>query len=44
MKSAERASVHDEKRRTENGALGDATGGGVKGRETVITSDMEGAR
>ena len=42
--SAEGGSVHDEKQRTENGALGDATGGGVKGRETVITSDMEEAR
>ena len=37
--SAEGCSVHDEKQRTENGALGDATGGGVEGRESVITSD-----
>jgi len=41
--SAEGGSVHDKKHRTENGALGDATGG-VEGRESVITSDTEGAR
>jgi len=28
----------------ENGALGNATGGGIEGRESVITSDVEGAR
>ena len=42
--SAEGGSVHDENQRTENGALGDATGGGIEGRESVITSDTEGAR
>jgi len=42
--SAERGTVHDEKQRTENGALGDATGGGIEGRESVITSNTEGAR
>jgi len=42
--SAEGGSVHDKKQRTENGALGHATGGGVEGRESVITSDTEGAR
>ena len=30
--SAEEGSVHDKKQRTENGALGEATGGGVEGR------------
>jgi len=29
--SAERGSVHDKKQRTENGALGNTTGGGVEG-------------
>ena len=44
--SAEGGSVHDEKQRTENenGALGNATGGGTEARESVFTSDMEGAR
>ena len=42
--SAEGGSVHDKKQRTENGAMGEATGGGVEGRESVITSDTEGAR
>jgi len=42
--SAEGGSVHDENQRTENGALGDATGGGIEGRESVITSDTEAAR
>jgi len=42
--SAEGGSVHDKKQRTENGALGNATGGGVEGRESVITSETEGAR
>ena len=42
--SAEGGSVHDEKQRTENGALGDATGGGIEGRESVITSNREEAR
>jgi len=32
------------KQRTENGDLGHATGGGVEGRESVITSHTEGAR
>jgi len=41
--SAEGGSVHDKKQRTENEALGDATGRGV-GRKSVITSDAEGAR
>jgi len=35
--SAEGGSVHDEKQRTENGALVDATGGGIEGRESDIT-------
>jgi len=38
--SAEGGSVHEKKQRTNNGALGDATGGDVEGRESVITSDM----
>ena len=42
--STERCSVHDEKHGTEIGALGDTTGGGTQGRESVITSDTEGAR
>jgi len=42
--SAERGSVHDEKQGTENGALGNTTGGGTQGRKSVITSDTEGAR
>ena len=42
--SAEGGSVHDEKQRTENGALGNTTEGGIEGRESVITSDTEGAR
>jgi len=42
--SADGGSVHEEKQRTENSAFGDATGGGIKGRESVITSDTEGAR
>jgi len=42
--SAEGVSVHDKKQRTENGVLGDATGGSVEGRESVITSDTGGAR
>jgi len=29
---------------TENGALGNTAGGGILGRESVITSDTEGAR
>jgi len=36
--------MHDKKQRTKNGALGNATGGGIERRESVITSDMEGAR
>ena len=36
--------LHNEKQRTENGTLGDATGGCIQGRESVITSDAEGAR
>ena len=35
--------MYDKKQRTENGSLGNATGGGVDGGESVITSDMEGA-
>jgi len=35
---------HDEKQRNENGALRDTTGGSIQGRESVITSDTEGAR
>jgi len=42
--SVEGGNVHDKKQRTENGGLEDATGGGVEGRESVITSDTEGAR
>jgi len=42
--SAEGGSVHDVKQRTKNGALGDATGGGIEGRESVVTSDTEGSR
>ena len=42
--SAEGVSVHDKKQRTENGVLGDATGGSVEGRESVITSNTEGAK
>jgi len=42
--SAEGGSVHDKKQRSENRALGDATGGGIEGQESVITSDTEGAR
>jgi len=42
--SAERGSVHDEKQAAENGALENTTGGGTQGRESVITSDTEGAR
>jgi len=42
--STERGSVHDEKQRTENGALENTTGGGIQGREGVITSDTEAAR
>jgi len=30
--SADGRSVHDKKQRTENGPLGDATGGGVEGK------------
>ena len=41
---ADGGSVHDEKQRTENGALGNTTGGGAQGRKGVITSDTEGAR
>jgi len=40
--SAEGGSV--QKQRTEKGALGDATGAGVEGRESVITSDTEDSR
>jgi len=36
--------VRDEKERTENGALENTTGGGIQGRESVITSDTLGAR
>jgi len=36
--NAERGSVHDEKQGTENAALGNTTGGGTQGRESVITS------
>jgi len=35
--------IYDEKQRTENGALGNATGRGIEGRESVTTSDTEGA-
>jgi len=42
--SAKRGSVHDEKLWTENGALGNTTGGGTQGGESVITSDTEGVR
>ena len=42
--SAEGGSVHDVKQRTKNGALGNTSGGGTQGRESVITSDTEGAR
>jgi len=44
--STERGSVHDEKQMTENGAfgIGNTTGRGIQRRESVITSDMEGAR
>jgi len=35
---------HDEKQGTENGALGNNTGRGTQGPESVITSDTEGAR
>ena len=41
--SAEGGSVHDEKQRTKNGALGDATGASIEGWESVIASDTEGA-
>ena len=41
--SAEGGSVHDEKQRTKNGALEDATGAGIEGYEIVIASDTEGA-
>ena len=37
-------SVHDEKQRTKNGALGNTTGRRIQGRESVITSDAEEAR
>ena len=33
--SAEGGSVHDEKQRTKNGALGDATGASIEGWESV---------
>jgi len=39
--STEGRSAHDEKQRTENGALGSATGGGIEERKSVITSDTE---
>jgi len=42
--SAEGGSVRVKMQRTENGALGDATRGGIEGGESVITSDTEGAR
>ena len=42
--SAKRGSVHDEKQGTENGALGNTTGGSTQRRKSVITSDTEGAR
>ena len=42
--SAEGGSVHDEKQRTMNEALGDATEAGIEGWESVIASDTEGAR
>jgi len=42
--SAEGGSVLGEKQRTENGALGDATGGCIEGRDSVITSNTEGGR
>jgi len=32
------------KGRTENGAMGNTTGGRIQGRKSVITSDTEGAR
>ena len=37
-------SVHGEKQRTENGALGNTTAGGIEGEESVIKSDTVGAR
>ena len=42
--SGEGGSVHDEKQRTENAALRNTTGGGIEGRESVVSSDTEGAR
>ena len=41
--SAESGSVHDEKQETQNGTLGNTTGGGTQGRKSVITSDTEAA-
>ena len=43
-KSTERSVVYDEKQRTENRALRNATGGGVHGRQNIITFHTEGAR
>jgi len=37
MKVLKGGNVHDEKQRTKNGALGDATGAGIEGRESVMT-------
>ena len=42
--STERGSVHDGKQWTKNGALGNTTGGGTQVRESVVTSDTEGAK
>ena len=42
--SAEGGSVHGEKQRTENGALGNTTAGGIEGEESVIKSDTVAAR
>jgi len=41
--STEGGSVHNEKQRTQNKALENTTGG-IQGRESGITSDMEGPR
>jgi len=39
--NTERGSVLDRKQGTENGALGNTTGGGTPGRKSVITSDRK---
>jgi len=43
-KSAEGSGVHDEKQRTKNRALRNATGRGIRGRQMVVTFDTEGSR